>query len=391
MEQKNKPEIKNALEHAENIERTIFSSSPEKTRPGTLQRLTVARDEGGKFRRLAEVRSELTSISAENQNQVLENEQVIIESLPAVIGGDSPSGILGEKDLKRRIAKAKETAPKGYKEKLVVISDYQLLREACDAIIGAQLKYLDAEAQSITHLVLNGDMLDFTQQSTFSHDNERGDSVTIDELEAGKWLIAWINERFPHAKKIFNKGNHENRYDNMFENRTDGVKQWLVPFVEMFNLQGWTINEYGGGNSYDWHGRLIRHGYKGGAKTNIPKSEFEESLVPTTVGHATTNRMWEVVDANGNSYQSFVHAGGSKVANYDKSGNKKPSGGMGVYYWTEVRGQKVENCYQVIMTPKNPRFISPEGNFYDGEGFNLRQEIGLDPKPSRGRPRKIWK
>jgi len=137
------------------------------------------------------------------------------------------------------------------------------------------------------------------------------------------------------------------------------------------------------------HHRKIAHGHKGGAKTNIPKIMMEENFRPNTVGHIITNRMWEIVDADGNSMTSYVHAGFSKPAEYDKSGDKRPSNGFGVYYWDKVKGKEITNEYMVIIPANHSRFISPEGELYDGVGFNLRQEIGLDPgKRRRGQPRK---
>ncbi len=172
----------------------------------------------------------------------------------------------------------------------------------------------------------------------------------------------------------------------MYDDTTNGVKQYLRPFEEVFGLKGWEVLPYGEGASYDWHGRKIRHGTKGGVVQNIPKIEMERNWRPTTVGHAITNRMCEFVDADGNSFTSFVHSGFSKTAKYDKSGDKKPSNGFGVYYYSEIKGKPIENAYQVIFPATNPRFISPEGQLFDGSNFNLRQEIGLDPLP-RGKRR----
>lgn len=277
------------------------------------------------------------------------------------------------KEMKR----AKEIQPRRYDEKLLVISDLQLLHETNEEGVGALLEYMKDQAPSFTHIVLNGDIIDFHQQSSFSSDNQLGDSVTIDEQVAGRWFIDWMGEHFPDAKKVFLKGNHEQRYDHMYENTTNGVKPYLKPFEEVFGLEGWEVLEYGKGQNFDWHGRKFVHGTRGGLKMNIPKLMMEDTWRPTTVGHSTTNRMWEFVDADGNSFTSFVHAGFSKTAEYDKSGFNKPSNGFGVYYYSEVKGKKIENAYQVIFGQNNPRFISPEGNLYDGQGFDLRAEIGL--------------
>ena len=334
--------------------------------------------------KLEEVRHELSDIQIETP---LPDDTIILEPLP-MIGGESPVGRLGEIEVKRRIRRQKESSPKSYTEKLLVISDLQLLRETNQEAVGALLKYMSEQAHTFTHIVLNGDIMDFSQQTGFRKDNQLGDAVTRDEQVAGRWFIDFVNTKFGHCKKVFMKGNHEQRYDNMYLDTTNGVQQYLRPFEEVFGLEGWEIHQYGKGESYDWHGRKIRHGTRTG-KQNIGKLEMDDSWRSTTVGHAVTNKMWEFVDADGNSFTSFVHAGFSQTADYDKTGNKTPSNGFGVYYYGEVKGKKIENAYQVIMPANNPRFISPEGTLYDGAGFNLRQEIGLDAK--RGRPRKIWK
>lgn len=312
---------------------------------------------------------------------------VVIEGLPPK--SDTPSGELREKDMKRKQKEAKERQPKSYREKLLVVSDLQLLSETNEEGVGALIDFMKDQGKSFTHIVLNGDIIDFRQQSGFRDDNQLGDSVTIDEQVAGRWFIEQVEKYFPDAKKVFMMGNHEARYENMYKDTTNGVAQYLRPFEEVFGLEDWEVHPYGQGHSYDWHGRKIKHGHKGGAKTNVPKIMTEENLRPNTVGHIITNRMWETVDGDGNSIRSYVHAGFSGPAHYDKSGDPKPSNGFGIYYYDKVKGREVTTEYQVIFPANHSRFISPDGKLYDGVGYNLRQEIGLDPKPTRrGRPRK---
>ncbi|MCK9370905.1 hypothetical protein M0R04_13425 [Candidatus Dojkabacteria bacterium] len=354
----------------------------------------IFRDEKGRFKkpvsvpqpsseptladRLSIVREELNNI----EEQIKAPTSIELQ-LPELEGG-AEMRILGDKLLKRKQKEVKEKSPKSYKEKLLVISDLQLLHETNEEGVGALLKYMDDQAKTFTHIVLNGDIIDFQQQSGFRKDNQLGDSVTQDEQVAGKWFIDFVNDKFGHCKKVFMFGNHENRYNSMYLDTNNGVQQYLRPFEEVFDLQGWEVHEYGNGESYDWHGRKIRHGTKAGLVQNIPKLEMDRAWKSTTVGHAVTNRMWETVDSDGDSHTSFVHAGFSKYAAYDKSGDKKPSNGFGVYYYSRVAGKDVENAYQVIIPANHSVFISPEGNLYSGKGFNLRKEIGLE---TRGRPR----
>lgn len=338
------------------------------------------------YDRITTVRKELTELIQEKP-PVEEPTTITTEQVPEERGG--VASILVEKELKRRILRQKESSPKRYDEKLLVISDLQLLREANDGGIGALIAYLKDQGRTFTTVVINGDAFDLTQQAGFRKDNAPGDDVSLDEQAAGKWFIRTMEEACPDAKKVFMKGNHEARYANMYLDRTDGTKQHLIPFEEWYGLENWEVHEYGNGDSYDWHGRKIRHGTRGGAVSNIPKIEMERNWKPTTVGHAIANRSWEFVNADGELFTSFVHSGFSKTAAYDKTGDKKPSNGFGVYYWTETKKGGVETAYQVMFSAVNPTFISPEGNVYSGEGFNLREEIGLDPKkPRRGRPRK---
>jgi len=334
--------------------------------------------------RLASARNELHTIETPEGGEI--PPPVVINWEPPML--ETPQGILQERQMKRKAKERRETAPKRYDEKLLVISDLQLLHETNEEGVGALLRYIKAEGHTFTHVVLNGDIIDFQQQSGFRKDNQLGDSVTQDEQVAGRWFIDFINANCPGANKTFLKGNHEARYDRMYEDTANGVKQYLKPFEEVFGLDDWTVLEYGQGVSYELHGRKIRHGTKAGVVQNIPKIEMERNWRATTVGHAVSNRMWEFVDADGNSYVSFVHAGFSKTATYDRSGDKKPSNGFGVYYYAKVGSRWIENAYQVIMPANYSVFISPEGDIYDGRGFSLRQEIGLDPR-GRGRPKKL--
>ena len=333
--------------------------------------------------RLDTVRRELSEIEAIPP----EPTPPIELQLPEAKGGEAT--VLEEKVMKQRILRQKEQSPKSYKEKLLVVSDLQLLQETNEGGVGALVAYIKGQGRTFTHVCLNGDIVDLTQQSGFRKSNEGGDQVTIDEIEAGRWFIDLINKEMPNAKKVYNWGNHEQRYNNLFLDSNNGIKQYLRPLEEVLGIQDWEVHQYGNGDSYNWNGRLIRHGTKSGVVMNIPKIEMERSWRPTTVGHAITNRMWEFVDGEGESNRSYVHAGFSKVAAYDRSGDKKPSNGFGVYYHAEVKGKPVDTEYQVIFPANNPQFISPEGRFYSGVNFNLREEIGLDPKRRVGRPRKI--
>jgi hypothetical protein len=365
-------------------EQPVNYERPETSVVGYPQRPTELIRRPALITDIQTVRAELAELLPREAG---ETQPELIEGLPHT-DTSTPLGVLQEKKMLRAKKERKEKTPKSYQEKLLVISDLQLLHETNEEGVGALLKYVQDQGKTFTHVVLNGDIIDFQQQSGFRKDNQLGDSVTQDEQVAGRWFIDFIGQHCKDAKKVFMKGNHEARYANMYLDSNNGVSQYLRPFEEVFGLEDWEVHEYGQGESYDWHGRKVRHGTKGGAVTNIPKIEMERNWRSTTVGHAITNRMWEFVDADGNSYTSFVHAGFSQTASYDKSGDKKPSNGFGIYFWSKVNGKDVENAYQVIMPANNPVFISPEGQVYDGTGFSLRETIGLEVKRGRGRPRK---
>lgn len=324
--------------------------------------------------RIETIRGELKNIQALVPNEIL---PTILPEVPQETGGEI--SVVAEKELKRRLKEQKEQSPKTYKEKLLVVSDLQLLRETNQEGLGAFLLYVKDQGRTFTHIVLNGDIMDFSQQSGFRKDNQMGDAVTRDEQVAGRWFIDFMAKECPNSKKVFMKGNHEARYDNLYLDSNNGVQQYLRPFEEVFGLEKWEVHTYGKGESYDWHGRKIRHGTRTG-KQDIGKLEMQDNWRSNTLGHAVINKMGEFVDADGNSFTTYLHAGFSQTAAYDRTGNKTPSNGFGVYYYSEVKGTKVENAYQVIMPANNPRFISPEGKLYDGKGFNLREEIGLDPR-----------
>ena len=334
--------------------------------------------------RIETVRGELAELIAQEAVKPYPTQNLLKElpEVPQMTGGET--SVVAEKELKRRIKEVKESAPRLYDEKLLVVSDLQLLRETNEEGVGAFLKYVKDQGKSFTHIVLNGDIMDFSQQSGFRKDNQMGDAVTRDEQVAGRWFIDFMAQECPNAKKVFMMGNHEARYANMYLDTNNGVAQYLRPFEEVFGLQDWEVHQYGKGESYDWHGRKIRHGTRTG-KQDIGKLEMADNWRSNTLGHAVVNKMGEFVDADGNSFTTFLHAGFSKVADYDKTGNKTPSNGFGVYYGKQMGRKWVENGYQIIIPANNPMFISPEGNFYSGEGFSLRKEIGLE---TRGRPRK---
>ncbi len=272
-------------------------------------------------------------------------------------------------DVQLRLKRQREVAPRGFSEMLVVFNDTQLLKEADQEALGAFLKYVDANKDRITHIVANGDIADFTAQSGFDKDLNALNSAN-DEIEATRWVVDYLSDRLPNAKKVFIWGNHENRWHNLV-NAEMGNEPWVKTLDEQFGLtqNGWEQIKYGSGGFYDWHGHIFWHGHRSGAKANVPKLEMGDAGVGTTTAHINRNMYHEEVDARGVRKMSLTHGGFSK----DNLGFMRKavtgwSQGFGVYYYDRKTGIQP---YMVTMSHKNPRFISPEGQLFDGKGFKL--------------------
>jgi hypothetical protein len=307
--------------------------------------------------------------------------------LSEAIAEGGEMGMLAKKEVKKRQRKAKEQAPRQYSEMLVVVNDLQLLRQADDEAVGAFMSWLKANGSKVTHFVANGDIADFEAQSGFSKDpDQMGGEIASDEIEAMKWFVETVSTYLPDAEKVFVYGNHSQRFFNMMKDRTDGIEHWIRRPEEMFGLDehGWKVIPYGMNQFYKWHDRIFWHGHRAGAKSDIAKLELQDTgLISVTTAHVNRNMYHEERDANGRLASGITHGGFSKDSlGFMKKANTGWSQGFGIYYWDKKVG---EQPYSVIMKHGSPMFLDPMGVIYDGRGYNLRQEIGLDPKPVRGR------
>lgn len=297
----------------------------------------------------------------------------------------TPIGVLREKQVRRKQKEIKERSPRRYDEFLVAFNDYQLLRNADPEAVGAQLSFLIANRHLITHVLFNGDMVDMEQANKFGSSPDQAGTMA-DEIAAMRWLVDLVNKNLPDAKKIWIFGNHENRYQNYVANQTSGIEEWVRTPEEVFGVgSDWELIPYGQGNYYRFHDRVFWHGQRAGAKSHIAKLELQDAGVPVTTAHINKNQYHEERDALGNLKTAYTHGGASRDnLHFVKKANSNWSQGFGIYFWEKTVGEQV---YSVVMRHGNPRFIGPDGVIYDGTGYNLREEIGLDPR-GRGRPRK---
>lgn len=254
-------------------------------------------------------------------------------------------------------------------EMLVVINDTQLYRQCDQEALGASLAFIDHYKDKITHFVLNGDIMDFEEQSKYSHFPEQHGQSSL-EIKAGRWLINYLTKLLPNTEKVFILGNHDARWENMLANQNIGLEEWVTPFEEMFNLPnlGWQVIKYGRGHYYRWHDRIFWHGHRAGAKSNIGKMELEDSGVSSTTAHINRNAYWENRDAFGNLRSGIAHGGFSKDnLGFVRKANTSWSQGFGVYYWYPEIGEQV---YSIIMQHGIPSFIYA-GQKFTGKGFEI--------------------
>lgn len=65
------------------------------------------------------------------------------------------------------------------------------------------------------HIILDGDILDFYQASSFAR---TGSAKSIsDELKLGRQLLRWLRDEFPRARIVYKVGNHEQRFERYLQ------------------------------------------------------------------------------------------------------------------------------------------------------------------------------
>lgn len=329
-------------------------------RPDVLQ---PHRDERGRFAKIDRILDELAKITTD---QV---EHPIIEISPLPLITEGPLGIVADKEIKRKIQRSKETPTPQHTEMLVVLNDLQLVTSTDQEALGASFKFITKYKDKITHLVLNGDISDYEQQTSFAKSPDAAGKAG-EEIEATKWVLEWLSLTLPNAKKVMVDGNHEERWGNYLQNQTGGLEEWIKTPDEMFNFEGLGFEhiKYGAGAYYEWHDRLFWHGHRSGTAANVPKLEVNDAGMSVSTGHINRNMMHEQRDARGHLKTGLVHAGFSKDnLHFMKKANTGWTQGFGVYYWDKQAG---EHAYSIRMVAGNPKFIW-EGEIFDGTGFEV--------------------
>jgi predicted phosphodiesterase len=87
--------------------------------------------------------------------------------------------------------------------------DRQAIEISCDQLPNATL------------VLLNGDIMDCFEASKYMPDPRKCDFVGA--LDKGRQFIRWIRKRYPRAKIIFKKANHEERLERYFITRAPAV------------------------------------------------------------------------------------------------------------------------------------------------------------------------
>jgi len=253
---------------------------------------------------------------------------------------------------------------------LVVLNDTQLYRNCDEEALGAALSFIKEYKDKITHLVLNGDITDYEQQSKFAKLPD-GYQQALDEIQSTKWLFKYLAELCPNAEKVMIDGNHDMRWSNMMKDQTMGIEHWLKTPSEMFRYKelGWKHIPYAVGNFYRWHDRAFWHGSRAGKKMDIAKAELDDMLgLSVTTAHINRNMYHEEREATGKLRSAYTHGGFSKDnLNFVRSANSKWSQGFGVYYWSKETG---EQAYSINMRHHKPEFIF-EGKVFSGRGFKI--------------------
>lgn len=252
---------------------------------------------------------------------------------------------------------------------LVVFNDFQLYRNCDEEALGAFLAFVDAYKGRITHLVANGDILDFEQANRFAYTPDMADQAKA-EIDAGRWLFEYLNKLCPLAYKVLVAGNHEARWEAMVANQTNGLEHWLKTPEEVFELKqnDWKYIRYGRGRFYQWHDWIFWHGARAGAKSNIPKLELEDAGNSGVSAHINRNMYWETRTVLGKPLRWIAHGGFSKDnLGFVKKANTGWSQGFGIYFWSKSTGVQP---YSVLMDHGVPSFIW-EGRRYSGKGFKI--------------------
>jgi predicted phosphodiesterase len=93
-------------------------------------------------------------------------------------------------------------------DRLVVLGDIHIPYHDTPAVVAA-IEYIKREG--VKYVFLNGDVLDFYNESSFQKDRKKRDLAQ--ELRDGKEFFQWLRQELPDVVIYFKRGNHEERWE----------------------------------------------------------------------------------------------------------------------------------------------------------------------------------
>jgi predicted phosphodiesterase len=118
-----------------------------------------------------------------------------------------PNGKAGFVSMPAPVVESWEPVPIDGPARVLVLSDIHVPYH--DAVaLQAAVDY--GKKQKPTHVLINGDGIDFYQLSRFDKDPNARDA--IQELKDFSQLLVWLRQQFPKARMILKEGNHDERW-----------------------------------------------------------------------------------------------------------------------------------------------------------------------------------
>lgn len=122
-------------------------------------------------------------------------------------GVTRPNGKAGFVSMPAPIVESWEPVPIDGPARVLVLSDIHVPYHDAVAL---QAAVTFGRKQKPTHVLINGDGIDFYQLSRFDKDPTRRDAIS--ELRDFAQLLVWLRQEFPKARAILKEGNHDERY-----------------------------------------------------------------------------------------------------------------------------------------------------------------------------------
>lgn len=147
-----------------------------------------------------------------------------------------------------------------------LISDIHIPYQDTEAVTIA-LDY--CKKQRVTHLILNGDIMDCYQISRFEKDPSKRSFKY--ELDSVRLFLKTIVEKFKGVEIIFKEGNHENRYMRFMRSKAPellGIEAFNLPIL--LGLQELGINHVPDNKLIQAGNLIIIHGHEFGQQVFSP-------------------------------------------------------------------------------------------------------------------------